>query len=514
MPVARRKYDITPTEILEVARSATDAVVADLRARADELLPRQAEELRELADWLAGTVAEAAQESYRQQQAQLVAALEGLSQAVAANVAEQHGNVIQAVEQRLAGLGTAELAERLPAEVANAVAEKLAFPLSNLAPGAEIQEGLAEVRAALTEAAAQSREVELSRRTSLDRLDEVLVEVRSGISENVTRQHAVLLEVIETRLAELRLTELADDLPSRIGVVISDAIQRSHELQLECIESLRTDMATALDAGLERQRAAVVELASVGERLNGLADEVSSTVERLVATSFEKAQAAQMQRLTALVKDLGARHEESIEGATARLEEGLDRATARLEEGLDRATARMEEGLAETMARQERALAKQDERIELAMVRLEEGLDRGTARIEEGLAETMVRQERALANQDEALEHAIAKMEVLLDKVLTEVAGTLAEVLETRMSESTTRAVRVENLLGEVAWALGEIKAGTSELRTELARAAAELPESAVAVLDAAARSEARVVDLIARVAGNPAEVARNQAGD
>jgi len=426
MPVARHKYDITRAEFAEIAESAAEAVVAELKARADSLVPRQADEMRQLAEWLATTVVESIRTT-------VVAQLEPLQGSIAGASADGSGSVVHA--------------------------------------------GLAEVQKSLGQVLAQWEHVEASRRAGLDRLDEVLVDLRSGISENVTRQHVVLLEVLDQRLAELRLNELAEGLPARIGAVISEAIERSHDAQMESIDALKGELAVTLDAGLERHRAAIVELAAVGERLTGLADQVSEAVERVVASAFERAQGAQMQRLSVLMQDLRAQQEEVLEESTTRLETALT-------VGLERQEALLQKMLGEVDATLERGLVRQENELGA-------GLERQDAALAAGLA-----------RQDAALAHVRAAEERVLDLVDT-VPDRVVEVLAESLAESSSRATRVENLLGELAWALGEMRAGNDGLRVELARVAAELPDSAAALQDAAGRSEARLVDLIARVAGN-----------
>jgi hypothetical protein len=432
MPVARHKYDITRAEFAEIAEAAAEAVVAELKARADTLVPRQADEMRQLAEWLATTVVESIRTT-------VVAQLEPLQGAIATGSGDGSGTVMHA--------------------------------------------GLAEVQKSLGDVLTQWQHTEAARRAGLDRLDEVLVDLRSGISENVTRQHVVLLEVLDQRLAELRLNELAEGLPARIGAVISEAIERSHGLHVEAMETLKADLARTLDAGLERHRSAIIELSAVGERLTGLADQVSEAVEQVVASAFERAQGAQMQRLTVLMSDLRSQHEEVLDNSMTRLETALT-------VGLERQEALLQKMLGEVDATLERGLDRQDAALESGLERQEATLKRQ----DEALAAGLVRQEAALAQVRAAEERVIDLIDTVPDRV--------GEVLAESLAESASRATRVENLLGELAWALGEMRAGNDGLRIELARVAAELPDSAAALQDAAGRSEARLVDLIARVAG------------
>ncbi len=567
MPVARHKYDITRAEFAEIAEAAAEAVVAELKARADQLVPRQADEMRQLAEWLATTVVESIQST-------VLTKLDGLQLAGVSGSPDGSGSVVGS--------------------------------------GVVVQAGLAEVQRSLAEVLTQWQTVEAARRAGLDRLDEVLVDLRAGLSENVTRQHVVLLEVLDQRLAELRLNELADGLPARIGAVISEGIERSHAAQMESVEALKADLGVAidaglerhdavmadlgvaidaglerhdaaigdlvaigdqlmkgiershagqldgiershagqleaidalkgdlgvaLDAGLERHRAAIIELVAVGERLTGLADEVSEAVERVVGSAFERAQGAQMQRLSVLMQDLRSQHEEVVEQSMTRLETalavGLERQEAllqksaeevdgALERGLERqddALTRLETALAVGLERQEALLQKSAEKVDGALERglerqddaltrlataLAVGLERQEAQLQKVLGEVESSLERGLERQDAALAQVRSAEERVLDLIDT-VPDRVVEVLADSLSESASRASRVENLLGELAWALGEMRAGNDGLRTELARVAAELPDSAAALQDAAGRSEARLVDLIARVAAVP----------
>src|SRR5581483_9844296 len=190
---------------------------AELKARSEQLVPQQAGEIRQIAEWMATTVIQSIQQSISEQ-------------------------------IRIAGPAAGDGGTNVGTLAA-----------------------LTEVRQGLDEIVNTWRTVEASRRTGLDRLDDVLVDVRASISENVTRQHAVLLEVFDQKLSELRLTQMADELPARIGAVISEGIERSHALALQDISTMKAEFTTALDAGLERHRSAIVELGAVGERLAGLA---------------------------------------------------------------------------------------------------------------------------------------------------------------------------------------------------------------------------------------------------
>lgn len=431
MPVARRRYDITPTEITELAQTAMDALIEELRARAGEIAPSQSEQLEELTAALAHAVHRMAEASYQAQTERISAALEQISQQVIGAVAQQTQQMTDAVVAMSPESDRDDSA--FVAKVAEAVIERF--------EGGQLEKSVGEVRELMGTVVEEAKSTEMSRRAGLDRLDEVLIDLRSSLGENITRQHSVLLDVFHERLTDLRLTEMAEELPARIGEVISAAIERSHELQLGEIASLKDELRAvvgasvehqeallgelrlALDAGLERQRSAVIELSDVADRLTHMEAEVSATVERVIGSAFERAQAAQMQRITTVLKELREQQQEAITEALSDLHTTLD---------------------------------------------------------------------KARSTEERVLE--------LVDVVPERVASALGESL----SDAGSRAIRIEKLLNELAWALGEMKAGSGDLREELQRAVGEIPDATAAITDAAQRSEARIVDMIGRIATAP----------
>ncbi|HUR50233.1 MAG TPA: hypothetical protein VMY88_12000 [Acidimicrobiales bacterium] len=314
MPVARRRYDITPAEMLDLARTAVDAVVAELQSRTQELLPDQLSRLEQVSASLAKTVTEVAESSYRSQMESVRLGLDAVRDDITGAMAEHDARLVQAVENRLAGYDPAELSRRLPPAVASAVIDGLENALPT------IDKGLHEVRELVGELVERGKRSELSRQNSLDRLDEVLVELRAGLSENVARQHSVLLEMIDEKLSALRLNEMASELPGRIGTVISDSVQRSHDVQAEAMQDLASGLGRSLDAGLNRQRSATAELSATAERMAASVSGFSEVAEEAVTVAFERAQAAQAQRLNTMMREL----REAQDEAAAELKAALD----------------------------------------------------------------------------------------------------------------------------------------------------------------------------------------------
>ena len=633
VPVARRRYDITPAEILDLARSAVDAVVAELQARTDQLVPDQLNRLEEVSASLARTVTEVAESSYRSQMDSVRAGLDAVRDDLSGAMAEHDARLVQAVENRLAGYDPAELSRRLPPAVASAVIDGLENALPT------IDKGLHEVRELVGELVERGKRSELSRQNSLDRLDEVLVELRAGLSENVTRQHAVLLEMIDEKLSGLRLSELATELPGRIGAVISDAVQKSHDVQAESMQELASGLGRSLDAGLSRQRSATAELSATAERMAESVAGFSQVAEDAVTIAFERAQAAQAQRLntmmrelreaqqeaasdlrialdaavqemrafqeeqatvlsTGLEQSLGARVETAlepqlqasadlratVEGLSGQIEQQIETALApqieaatQLREAFDVVARQIEEQVDVAMAPQIEATGElraafdvvardlqASQRAEAASLsaelerRLGERFDsvvlphqesmveaaRNLSDVVAGQAEGVVARldavvdeidqvrvtteaqraahESALSEATETIdrlaaevgtqsnvhasalaatrEQLTAHLSELMDTVSPRVSAELAAVLE----ESRARHDRVEGLIAELAWIVGEQRAGSAEIREDLARALEALPEAIASIQEASLRSEARITDLLARKLQGP----------
>lgn len=666
VPVARRRYDITPAEMLDLARTAVDAVVAELQARTDQLVPDQLSRLEQVSASLAKTVTEVAESSYRSQMESVTAGLDAVRDDLSGAMAEHNARLVQAVENRLAGYDPAELSRRLPPAVASAVIDGLENALPT------IDKGLHEVRELVGELVERGKHSELSRQNSLDRLDQVLVELRAGLSENVTRQHAVLLEMIDEKLSDLRLGELATELPGRIGTVISDAVQKSHDVQADSMQELASGLGRSLDAGLNRQRSATTELSATAERMAESVAGFSQVAEDAVTIAFERAQAAQAQRLNTMMRELREAQEEAaadlktaLDGAvqemrtfqvdqaaalTAGLDESLGarveatlapqlQASAELSTALDvvvrelhaareEDTAsyeaqleRLGEDLQAAIAPQARAAvelrdafdvvarelrASQREEAEVLSADLEQKLTdrmesivlphqesmaeatRQLTDVVAGQAEGVVARldsvaeemeqvrsateaqrraqesalssaaadierlrgvvqlqasttEDALASQSEAVAEALesnaaavvdalqsrsealiealesqsvahvqalstaqdkltSHLSELMDTVSPRVSAELASVLE----ESRTRHERVEGLIAELAWIVGEQRAGSAGIREDLSRALEALPDAIASIQEASLRSEARIADLLARKLQGP----------
>lgn len=615
VPVARRRYDITPAEMLDLARSAVDAVVAELHARTEELLPAQLNRLEEVSASLSRTVSEVAESSYRSQMDTVRAGLDAVRDDVSAGIAEHDARLVQAVENRLAGYDPAELSRRLPPAVASAVLDGLEHSLPT------IDKGLHELRELVGELVERGKKSDLERRRSLDRLDDVLVELRTGLTEGVTRQHAVLLEVLDQKLSELQLNELAATLPARIGSVISDAVQRSHDVQAESMQDLATGLGRSLDAGLERQRSATAELSATAERMAGSVAGFSEVAEEAVTIAFERAQAAQAQRLNTMmgslreaqqevatelrsaietaVHDLRAsQHEQALqlsdllerrigerfESAIAPQYEALSETTRQLNEvvtgqaegivarldGVTEELQRLSEEGATRASTHETALASAVEQFDRVGVHLEtqgaahreelsgsmqeltdrlqsqaaahrhelsRGLEEVATRVEHETSST--RQELSAAIDDlathvesqtsthqEALSGAVEALraevesrgstqELALAGATKDLVSHLSELMDSlpdRLSsdiaavldESRSRQERIEHLVAELAWVLGEQRAGATALRDDLARALEALPEAIASLNQASLRSEARITDLLARKLPGP----------
>ena len=604
VPVARRRYDITPAEMLDLARTAVDAVVAELQARTDQLVPDQLGRLEEVSASLAKTVTEVAESSYRSQMESVRAGLDAVRDDLSGAMAEHDARLVQAVENRLAGYDPAELSRRLPPAVASAVIDGLENALPT------IDKGLHEVRELVGELVERGKRSELSRQNSLDRLDEVLVELRAGLSENVTRQHAVLLELIDEKLSGLRLSELATELPGRIGVVISDAVQKSHDVQAESMQELASGLGRSLDAGLTRQRSATAELSATAERMAESVSGFSQVAEDAVTIAFERAQAAQAQRLNTMMRDLREAQEEAAadlktaldgavqemrafqeEQATA-LSAGLDQrlgarvetalapqlaASAELREALDVVARQLVEQVDDAIAPQLQATIelrgafdvvarelRESQREETASLstelerRLGERFDsvvlphqesmvdasRHLTELVAGQADGVVArldavadeleqvraaneaqrtaQQSALSAATETIDRLTAEVETqssvtasalsatrdqltahlseLMETVSPRVSAELAAVLE----ETRARHERVEGLIAELAWIVGEQRAGAAGIREDLARALESLPDAIASIQEASLRSEARITDLLARKLQGP----------
>lgn len=575
VPVARRRYDITPAEMLDLARTAVDAVVAELQARTDQLVPDQLSRLEEVSASLARTVTEVAESSYRSQMESVRAGLDAVRDDLSGAMAQHDARLVQAVENRLAGYDPAELTARLPPAVASAVIDGLENALPT------IDKGMHEVRELVGELVERGKRSELSRQNSLDRLDEVLIELRAGLSENVARQHAVLLEMIDEKLSGLRLSELATELPGRIGAVISDAVQKSHDVQTDSMQGLASDLGRSLDAGLSRQRSATAELSATAERMAESVSGFSQVAEDAVTIAFERAQAAQAQRLSTMMRELRTAQEEAaadlktaLDGAVQEMrtfqEEQADALTAGLS---DRLGQRVETALAPQLQtsielreafdvvaqelrssqREEVAMLSRElerrlgERFDSVVLPHQESIVEATTQLTEvvaGQAEGVVarldtvaeeldqvrvsaeaqrtNQESAVAAVTETIDRLAGAVETqssvhvsaieatrdqltahlseLMETVSPRVSAELAAVLE----ESRTRHERIEGLIAELAWIVGEQRAGSAGIREDLARALEALPAAIASIQDASLRSEARITDLLARKLQGP----------
>lgn len=582
VPVARRRYDITPAEMLDLARSAVDAVVGELRSRADELVPDQLERLEEVSRSLSHSVQEVAESARREQVLEIKAGMEAVRRDISSAMADHDAQLVRAVESHLAGLDRPGFDEALPHKVAASVLDGLEGSL----PG--IDKGIHELRELVGALLERGKQSDLSRQRSLDQLDQVLVDLRAGITENVTRQHAVLLEMLDEKLGDLQLAELAVDLPKRIGGVISSAVQRSHELQEESLRQLAGELAVALEAGLERQRSAMVELESTSSKMADAVGGFSAVAEEAVGAAFQRSQAAQAKRLSTMVDELRVAQQEAAaelvaaaEGALAgKLEAGYDALGAQLRmsavaaekaqqlqgiafadsvrdlaSALDEAVAEIRTAQAQhsatlsaelrsqltenldamisplaeavvndTQASERLASAVTDQTAELAgllsdqaanqsaknseLSSLITGQGEGVAARVDALVEEVERSRAELAESraayemrlQDATERMSAHLSELMDSVPARVSADIASVLE----ETRTRQDRVEKLIAELAWVLGEHRAGNEGLRDDLTKTLAELPASIASLREAALRSEARISDLLARRIEDP----------
>lgn len=625
--------------MLDLARSAVDAVVAELRERSEELVPDQVGRLEQLSDSLARSVREVAEASARQQVDQVRAGLDAVRQEVVAGLDRHDARLVEAVEARLAGFDPSGLATQLP----QAVAARVLDGLDGSLPA--IDKGIHELRELVGELVERGKQSDLSRQHSLDRLDEVLVDLRAGLTENVTRQHAVLFELLDQKLGELQLTEMAAELPRRIGGVISEAVQRSHDLQAESIQELSQGIARSLEAGLKRQRGAIAEMADTAGRMAESVTGFSEMAQEAVDLAFQKSQAAQAKRLSTMVDELRVAQQEAAaelvaaaEGALAgKLEASYDALGAQLRmaavaaeksqqaqgAAFADAVADLRRSLAEAVAELRSAQAehavtlsaelrrqletdlgevltplreavtsasadtgeilsvvarRQQDQVE-AVAGLREGQQRlvesltssladsannmdtlvgGLAELITGQGEGVTARVDALVEEversrlealkvrtahsaalDDLAESVLAKLDSTAEAVTEGLAET-AEAMTAGLSETTesvsrgfstavstlssevgelvdsvperisadVRAVldearvrqeRVEKLIAELAWVLGEQRAAAGGLQEDLSRALTELPEAISALNEAALRSEARITDLLAR---------------
>ncbi len=615
MPVARRRYDITPAEMLDLARSAVDAVVSELKSRTDELLPDQLGKLEEVSQSLAQSVQDVAESARREQVLEIQAGMAAVRKDVSSAMAQHDAQLVRAVEDHLAGLDRSEVDRELPHKVAASVLDGLEGSL----PG--IDKGIHELRELVGALLERGKQSDLSRQRSLDQLDQVLIDLRAGLTENVTRQHAVLLEMLDEKLGDLQLAEMAVDLPKRIGAVISSAVQRSHEVQEESIRGLATELASVLDAGLTRQRAAMVELESTSAKMADAVGGFSGIAEEAVGAAFQRSQAAQGKRLATMVEELRLAQQEAAselvaaaEGALAgKLEASYDALGAQLRmsalaaektqklqgvafadsvkdlaDALDSAVleirtsqaqhtatlstelrsqladnleaalsplteaviddARASADLAGAVTAQASALTEQgaslseefrtqlSDRLEATVGPLTEAVKGNVQASEEltasvaartgELASLVTGQGEAVAARVDALVEEVERsrselaetralyedrlrdateqmsnhLSELMDSVPSRVSADISSVLE----ETRARQDRVEKLIAELAWVLGEHRAGNEGLRDELAKTLATLPDSVSALQEAALRSEARISDLLARRIDNP----------
>ena len=515
VPVARRRYDITPAEMLDLAKTAVDSVVAELQSRTQELLPDQLARLEQVSASLAKTVAEVADSSYRSQMDAVKAGLDAVRDDVSGAMAEHDARLVQAVENRLAGYDPAELSRRLPPAVASAVLDGLESALPS------IDKGLDEVRELVGELVERGKRSEMSRQSSLDRLDEVLLDLRAGLAENLTRQHGVLLEMLDDKLSGLRLNEMAAELPGRIGAVISDAVQKSHDVQAESMHELASGLSQSLDAGLNRQRAATAELSATAERMAESVSGFSQVAEEAVTIAFERAQAAQAQRLNTMMRELREAQEEAaaelrlaLEGAVHELRTSQAEQVSSLEVGLDeRLAARLDTGLAPhleafgqlqntlsggvewlgerfdsaitpqleatTELRQtvEGAIEGMGERVELALAPqmqaatdLREGFDIAVERL-------AGRVESAVGPQVEAAVELRASVEEMAERVGERVESALAPQVEASVELRASVEGMAERVGAQIESAISPQIEATAELRKSLRGAVESLSE-------------------------------------
>ena len=516
VPVARRRYDITPAEMLDLAKTAVDSVVAELQSRTDELLPDQLSRLEEVSASLAKTVAEVAESSYRSQMDAVKAGLNAVRDDISGAMAEHDARLVQTVENRLAGYDPAELGRRLPAAVASAVLDGLESAMPS------IDKGLDEVRDLVGELVERGKRTDMSRQSSLDRLDEVLLDLRAGLAENLTRQHGVLLEMLDDKLSALRLNEMAVELPGRIGAVISDAVQKSHDVQAESMQELASGLGRSLDAGLSRQRSATAELSATAERMAESVSGFSEVAEEAVTIAFERAQAAQAQRLNTMMRELREAQEEAaaelrlaLEGAVhemrasqaehagalvvglderlgARLESGLtphleaavqlrstvESAVERLGEQFDAAITPQFEATTELRHTVEGAIEGMSERVEMALAPqmqaatdLREGFDVAVERLAD-------RVETTLAPQIAAADELRATVDGLADRVGARVESAMAPQLQASTELQGALDGAVERLAEQIEMASVPQMQAASELRDAFAVVARELHAS------------------------------------
>jgi len=662
VPVARRRYDITPAEMLDLARTAVDAVVAELKSRSDEFLPDQLGRLEQVSQSLTDSVQEVAESARREQVLEIKAGMAAVREDISGAMADHDAQLVRAVEAHLAALDRPQSDPALPHQVAAAVLDGLDGSLPT------IDKGIHELRELVGALLERGKQSDLTRTRSLDQLDQVLIDLRAGLTENVTRQHTVLLEMLDEKLGDLQLAEIAADLPKRIGAVISSAVQRSHELQEESLRQLAGEMAGALDAGLSRQRTAMVELESTSAKMAEAVAGFSVVAEEAVGVAFQRSQAAQSKRLSTMVDELRLSQQEAAaelvaaaEGALAgKLEASYDALGAQLRMSamaaektqkaqgvafgdavrdlagaLDEAVAEVRGAQAEhavtlstelrshlidnlgaqiaplrdavvadTEASRESFAAMRAAQNEAAMsgaalVERVQGLTEvilaSSAEVEDRLTQNSVLQAEVVASQTVELaalvtgqgEGVAARVDALIEEIeqtradvqerltqnsalqaevvasqtveladlvtghgegvaarvdalVREVERSRAEVAESRtayeerlrdatermsshlselmdsvparvssdiaavLEETRARQDRVEKLIAELAWVLGEHRAGNEGLRDDLSKALAELPDSVASLREAALRSEARIIDQLARRIEDP----------
>src|SRR5688500_17932688 len=121
MPAPRRKYDITSTEIQEIARSTADLVVDEVRARAEDVLPHQLYELQRISQQLAVAASDLVGRGGSGTSESIEPALVQLRAAIVGDLAEQQRVLAEALDRRLdslqvssgVGIGDDDLASRL-----------------------------------------------------------------------------------------------------------------------------------------------------------------------------------------------------------------------------------------------------------------------------------------------------------------------------------------------------------------------------------------------------------------
>jgi hypothetical protein len=611
VPVARRRYDITPAEMLDLARTAVDAVVAELKSRSDELLPDQLGRLEQVSQSLTHSVQEVAESARREQVLEIKAGMAAVREDISGAMADHDAQLVRAVEAHLAGLDRPQSDPALPHQVAAAVLDGLDGSLPT------IDKGIHELRELVGALLERGKQSDLTRKRSLDQLDQVLIDLRAGLTENVTRQHTVLLEMLDEKLGDLQLAEIAADLPKRIGAVISSAVQRSHELQEESLRQLAGEMAGALDAGLNRQRTAMVELETTSAKMEEAVAGFSAVAEEAVGVAFQRSQAAQSKRLSTMVDELRLSQQEAAaelvaaaEGALAgKLEASYDALGAQLRMSamaaektqkaqgvafgdavrdlagaLDEAVAEVRGAQAEhavtlstelrshmvdnlgaqiaplreavvsstevsaesfaAMRLAQNEAAASGAAVVEAVQRLTEATSASGLGVQEQLSQNSVRQAEVVSSQTVDLAALVTGqgegMAARVDALVEEVERSRAELAESRsayedrlrdatermsshlselmdsvparvssdisavLEETRARQDRVEKLIAELAWVLGEHRAGNEGLRDDLSKALAELPESVASLREAALRSEARITDHLARRIEDP----------